>query len=318
MSDAQTPEVRSDVVVVTPDNFAQYVDEKMGIVADTPEQIAEKELAALTETKASTDAAKIAEEDPTHDAGELPDEKKKGINERFSKLSAAKRAAEEATTKALADAKAATERAEKVEQEAAELRNKYEPKKTEQDPEPRFDQFKNLEEYTLAVKEWSADNALRQREKQIAEDAKKSQQEKTIAGWNDRQAAVKVAIPDYAETLAASDLKVSNEIRDAVIESDIGPEILYHLAKNPEIVAELNAMAPAKALIKFGRLEVALTPSTEKPTGSAKVVEVSKAPAPITPLKGSSSVTTNGLDAKGEFHGTADEWRRLRQSGKIK
>ena len=110
---------------------------------------------------------------------------------------------------------------------------------------------------------------------------------------------------------AALDAAILNRLAES-------PARFYLLEVNPEIVAELNAMAPAKALIKFGRLEVALTPSTEKPTGSAKVVEVSKAPAPITPLKGSSSVTTNGLDAKGEFHGTADEWRRLRQSGKIK
>lgn len=317
MSDTQAPEIRADVTVVTPENFAAYVDEKMGIVADTPEQIAEKELAEITDKKAIADAEKTAEEDPTHDAAELPDEKKKGINERFSKLSTAKREAEAAAAEAKTEAKAMKERADKLEQEATELRNKYEPKKTEQDPEPRADQFSDLDEYTKAVKEWVADDVRRKDAAAQAESAQKSKQETIIKGWNERQAAVKVAIPDYVETLAASDLKVSDAIRDAVIESDVGPELLYHLAKNPDLVAELNAMTPAKSLIKFGKLEDKLTPSSEsKP--AAKVIEISKAPTPISPLKGSTSVTTNGLDAKGEFHGTADEWRRLRQSGKIK
>jgi hypothetical protein len=316
MSEQQT--ARADVVVVTPENFNQYVDEKMGIVAATPEQTAEKELAALNESNAAAEAAKTAEEDPTHDVAELPDEKKKGINERFSKLSTAKREAEAAAAEAKEEAKAAKERMATLEQEANDLRAKYEPVKTEQDPEPRADQFTDLEEYRSALKEWTADDVRRKDAAEAAVKSQKAQHETIIKGWTTRQDAVKVAIPDYAETIAGSDLKVSDQIRDAVIESEIGPEILYHLAKNPDLVTELNAMTPAKALIKFGKLEDKLTPASGETKPAAKVVEISKAPAPITPLKGATSVTTNGLDAKGEFHGTAADWRRMREAGKIK
>lgn len=317
MSEQQN-EVRSDVTVVTPENFAQYVDEKMGIVSDTPEQAAEKELAKIAENKTAADAEKVAEEDPTHDAGELPEEKKKGINERFSKLSTAKREAETAKAESDAKAKAAEERANKLEQEANDLRAKYEPKKIEQDPEPLPEQFADLSQYREALKEWTADDTRRKDAIAKAENEQKQHRETIVKKWSKRQETVKSALPDYAETLAASDVKVSNQIREAILESDVGPEILYHLAKNPEIAEELNAMTTEKALIKFGKLEDKLTPANEDLKPATRVVEISKAPAPISPLKGSTSVTTNGLDAKGEFHGTAQEWRRMREAGKIK
>ncbi len=47
-------------------------------------------------------------------------------------------------------------------------------------------------------------------------------------------------------------------------------------------------------------------------------VEVSKAPAPITPLNGRNAGTGVPIDDKGEFTGTPAEWRALRKAGKIK
>lgn len=317
MSEQQN-EIRADVTVVTPENFDAYVNEKMGIVVDDPEQAAAKELAKIAENTAAADAEKVGEEDPTHDAGELPDEKKKGINERFSKLSGAKKEAEAVAAAAKAEAKEFKERMEKLEQEANDLRNKYEPKKIEQDPEPTIDQFTDINEYRSALKEWTADDTRRKDAAIAAESAQKAKHETVVKGWRDRQEAAKIAIPDYAETIAGSDLKVSDQIRDEILESDVGPQLLYHFAKNPDLVAELNAMTSAKALKMFGKLEDKLTPSSSESKPALKVVEVSKAPAPISPLKGSTSVTINGLDAKGEFHGTAQEWRKMREAGKIK
>jgi chromosome segregation ATPase len=317
MSEQQN-EIRADVTVVTPENFDAYVNERMGIVEDTPEQVAQKELDAINATNAEAANAKEIDEDPTHDVAELPDEKKKGINERFSKLSTAKREAEAATEAAKAEVKAEKERSAKLEQEANELRAKYEPVKTEQDPEPMPEQFTDLGQYREALKEWTADDTRRKDSIEAAEKSQIQRNNEVTKLWQDRQAATKATIPDYAETIANSELNVSNQIRDAIVESEIGPQVLYHLAKNPDLVAELNSMPVAKALIKFGKLEDKLTPASNESKPTLKVVEVSKAPAPISPLKGSTSVTTNGLDAKGEFHGTAEEWRKLRQSGKIK
>jgi len=41
---------------------------------------------------------------------------------------------------------------------------------------------------------------------------------------------------------------VSNEVRDAIFESEVGPRILYHLAENPEIAEQLQGMTLTKAL----------------------------------------------------------------------
>ena len=95
MSEAQTA-VRSDVVLVTPENYNQLLNKELGIPDENdPEVVAAKELKEVeekqAEVKAKEEEEKKAIEDPTHDAPELHEEKKKGINERFKKLSAEKR-----------------------------------------------------------------------------------------------------------------------------------------------------------------------------------------------------------------------------------
>jgi len=314
-------EIRADVTVVTPENFSSYVDEKLGIVPESPEAVAEKELAELEAKKADAEEAKKIDEDPSHDLGDqVPEEKKGKLNKRFSELTAARKEAEERADNASKALKEATERAERVEREARELKEKYEPpRKVDQDPEPQPEQFTDIGEYSKALKDWSADNALREREKADLESRQRQEQEKIVQSWKDRQEAVKASIPDYQDVLNASTAQVSDQIKEAIVESDIGPEILYHLAKNPDIVDGLNKLPLGKALVQFGKIEASLAKEDKQQTSvNTPVVEISKAPAPISPIRGANSPATNQIDSKGEFVGTFEQYKALRLAGKIK
>ena len=84
---------------------------------------------------------------------------------------------------------------------------------------------------------------------------------------------------------------------------------------------QLNKMSAGRALKEIGKLEVALSgeKTPAKAETKASVAEISKAPAPITPIKGGTTAETGSkLDSEGNFHGTYDEWKRLRQAGKIR
>jgi len=66
-------------------------------------------------------------------------------------------------------------------------------------------------------------------------------------------------------------------VYEALMDSDRGPELAYHMAQHPEIAEELNKLTPVKAAIRLGRLETALAAPVAKST--------TKAPAPISPIR---------------------------------
>src|SRR4051812_42104694 len=95
-----TPETKPGVRVVTNENFDAYVREVMPPKPDekaveTPEAKAAAELAKVEAEKAERVAAEKKAKDAEGEEIDHPDEgKKKGINERFSKITADKKAAE--------------------------------------------------------------------------------------------------------------------------------------------------------------------------------------------------------------------------------
>ena len=71
-------------------------------------------------------------------------------------------------------------------------------------------------------------------------------------------------------------------MQQAIILSDNGPALAYHLASNPQKTAAINAMAPGLAMMELGRLSQALAPN--------RSVTTSNAPAPAKPVRASGKV----------------------------
>jgi hypothetical protein len=107
---------------------------------------------------------------------------------------------------------------------------------------------------------------------------------------------------------------VSDDIRDSILESDVGPRILYHLAEDLEYAQKLAQMPTRKALIEIGKLEKLY----EKGEVKQEPVVKSKAPAPIRPLKAAGGVADIPINSSGEFHGTYQAWKEARRAGKIR
>lgn len=317
------------VEVLTNDNFPEYVDKKLGIEPKKEEKNADPEKAAQEEhekVEAEKKAKKAAEEDIETKEGvseHLPKDKKGKLNQRFSELTEARKAAEK---KAEEEAKARREEREareRIEAERDALKAKYEPVKTDPDPKPQVGQFQSVEDYSKALEEWTADNTRREDAKKAEAERQAKEREATIKAWNERQEAAKKEIPDYEEAIKNSTVKVSNEIRDAILESEQGPKILHHLAKNPDVADKLGQMTVGRALRELGKLEATLggSKADETPQKEAKtpVAEISKAPAPISPLKGGNAGVTSlsGTDAV-PSNMTYEDWKSLRRAGKIK
>ena len=300
-------EVRAAENVVDSSNAATFYAERLGLADQEPQAEAEsvkKDSEPEQEQEQSEPEAK--EEAKKQD----PEKSKDKLNKRFDKV---------------------TQRAKQAEAEAQELREKlrsYEarvnPEQQEQKPvvegKPRADQFNDAYEYAEALAEWSAENALLRRD---AEEASRKAQEaeaKKIESWNKKLEKAKEEMPDFDRIVQSSDVVVSDEIKKAILESDVGPQVLYALASDEDYARKLTEMDSVKALKEIGKLEAKFEAKAEKPKAEKvkAIVSGSKAPDPIRPLSGGKVGADILVDTNGEFHGTYAQWKAARQSGKVR
>jgi hypothetical protein len=306
---AEVNEVKEASNVVTSSNAAEFYAERLGL-ADSPEETAaETQDTQVVENPDSEPAIEESTSEPkAEDEAEEAEKPKDKLEKRFSKVT--KRAQE-------AEAKAA-----ELEARLREVEARANPQPIAQtanvDDKPQASQFNDAFEYAEALAEWSAEKALRDRD--IAEAQRRADEErnKVITSWNEKVAKAKGSMPDFDEIVASSTTVVSDAVRDAIIESDVGAQILYHLASDDEYAESLSKMPAIKALKEIGRLEARFE-AEDKPEVKAKTVTQSKAPAPISPLKGGKSAGTDVLvDTNGEFYGSYAQWKAARKANRIR
>jgi hypothetical protein len=305
--------------VVTSANAEEFYANKLGLAEEAPiEAVAETPKEEVTETE-PTEQAEVQSEPETTEETKATEEKKQNpkLEKRFSELTKQR---EEARKEAAREREAR----EALENRIKELEGKAEPKPVEENVKPQPSQFNDAFEYAEALAEWSADQALLNRDKAEAERKEQESRQKLAESWKQREATIKADLPDYDDMIAsAADVTVSDVVRDAIIESDVGPRILYHLAENPELVETLNSSSPIKALREIGKLEARFeakeAPKEAKTEAETKPqVARSKAPAPLNPIKASSATVDVNVDSNGVYYGTYQQYKADRQNGKVR
>ena len=307
MSDSPVAE-RLAANVVTSNNLAEFNAHRMGLAAPVPTE-------AVETTEPDTEVDEQSEQSEASDEAKATDERKQNpkLEKRFSEITKQREAAR-------AEAQRERERSESLESRLRELEQRSAPQQTtvqSSDQEPQPSQFNDAFEYAKALAEYSTDKALRERDKQDADRRANEERSKVLETWSQKIEAAKSEMPDFDEMVQSADVAVPDYVRDAIIDSDVGPKVLYHLAENPDYARKISEMNPAKALRELGRLEARFEVKGE-PAQSKAVVSKSKAPDPISPIRATSSATSVGIGSDGQFHGTYSQWREARKAGKIR
>jgi len=301
MSEAQVvDQPKQASSIVTSENLADFNADKLGLASE------ESPTAATVEETPVEPAAEKGQSEPelAEDEATGTEEKKQNpkLEKRFSELTRQRKEAE-AKVKELEERLAARESNQAPIQ--APVSN--------QKPSP--DSYKDAFEYAEALAEWSAEQALAKREQEIRQKEAEAKRETVIKTWQQKLEATKAELPDYEVMVSSSSMSVNDTVRDAIVESDVGPRILYELASNDELAEKLSNMTTASALKLIGKLEVQFektdTPVAEKKTVAAK----SKAPEPIRPLRSTSGVADVGMDGNDMSY---QQWKAARQAGKIR
>jgi len=302
---SETAERPQAANIVTSDTLADFQAQKLGLAAD-PAPAAEEKSNTLSEVaeQASSESGDAEPQDGTKKANPK-------IERRFSELTKQREAAK-------AEAQREREAREALEARLQAIEAQRQPAQAEPEmlQEPKPEQFRDMYEYARALAEYTAERKIQEIQYREIQARIEAQRQQVINTWAERVNQAKQELPDFDDMIESADVAVSDDVRDAIIESDVGPRILYYLAENSEFAHKLAGMSARQALKEIGKLEDRLSTKTEAAPAAPKVPK-SKAPPPINPVRGGTAKESS-YNAKDQFSGSFAEYKAARLAGRIR
>lgn len=182
--------------------------------------------------------------------------------------------------------------AAKAEVEQARARRQAILDAAKQEAPPKEADFPDPIEYAAAKAIWGAEQRLTEREAKSAGDAAKAaedraeeigKKERAILeeSWAVAREEAKTRYADF-EAVALRGWEPSPAMTDLILTSDVGADVAYHLGQNRALAAQIAAMNPVEAARAIGRIEASIV--------APKPKLETKAPDPISPVRGSAAV----------------------------
>lgn len=263
--------------------------------------------------KVKEDESKPKTEDPAPSKDDKADANKKGEEQEDTSTSREAKEKEASTQEPAADKEKASRRKpdaeariQQLSRENSELQKQLEeakkPKaqadKPKEPTRPNVDDFATVEEYQKSVETYqddmtkyrvqealAADRAKTEKEsrdKQIAEQNKKIQD-----NWTERVEAAKKQHADFEEVALSNELAAKipqGSITDAyILNREAGPELLYHLGKNPDVLSKLIQLPPIDMAFELSKLELSI--KGELAPAPKKISDAPKPPREVNSAK---------------------------------
>lgn len=278
-----------------------YVDEfdELGLVSEAESQLEANATPAdeAVVEEASVEVNKIVEDEPSSESTEVasdeksedtngddsnvapwgkPDEVPKGVRDRFSKLTKRNKAYE-----------AKINELESAMKQILDDKNKAIPKPTKND-------FQNEEEYINYLVAQRMQEQMTQQQAQAAQQAQYQRQADEInSKWDSAMEKASTDLPDYDDVVSGADTQLPIPTMRHLAQSDIGPYIIYTIAKDANLQNEINQMPPVarhqKVLEIEQRVSTWLTARNSAPVSDAQPNETITNKTSATPKKGSPS-----------------------------
>ena len=243
-------------------------------------------------------------------------QKKSGINERFSELTAKRKEAEDAAAAANARADKLATTAETLTKNLSDALDTIKQMggskeadaiKAAQtaDPQPKREQFETPDLYDAALVQWATREGARaataefeqrqiearqkeenDRRARTEEEQRTAQQrlfEDSSKAFAERRTKAIEQLPDYETVAENPEVQITPHMGALILGNEQGPQIAYHLGKNPQEAARIAALPVPQQLFEMGRLAAEV--ARPKPN-------VSKAPPPVKPITGTNAAAT--------------------------
>lgn len=223
-------------------------EETVDTEAETTEEVETEESATSEETTEETSAE--------------PPKKSKGVQKRLDEITRLRYEAER--------------RAEQERQERIYWQQKAigEQKPAVPVNKPTVDQYGTYEDYLEALSDWKVEQRLSteraERERQAQEESKRN---KSLT-YAERVEKALTKYEDYEQIAHGRHWPMTDDMQEAILESEMGPDIAYYLGNNPEEAARISRLSPAAQNRELGKLEAKLSLPYPKP-------KTTTAPPPI-------------------------------------
>lgn len=175
-------------------------------------------------------------------------------------------------------------------------------------PEPELKADKTLADFDYDESAYSQHLlkvAKQQAENDLRTTYQQQQAAKAQAEYLHREAEYAKSVEDYEQVARNPYLPITQPMAAEIKSSDMGPQLLYHLGKNPDVAERLAALPPTTMARELGRIEARL--SEVKPS-------VSKAPPPapkIEAVEAKQKVSTTSPESD---QMSTEEWFKAEQA----
>jgi hypothetical protein len=130
---------------------------------------------------------------------------------------------------------------------------------------------------SLDYEEGIAERTIQRTRQEQAETARDSAASLAQEAFSYRETIAREKFSDYDAVARNPGIRITEEMAEVIRDLDSGPEIAYHLGKNPAEAARIAALSPHRQAVELGKLEVIVT--SPKPIPK-------QPPAPVQPVSG--------------------------------
>jgi hypothetical protein len=163
---------------------------------------------------------------------------------------------------------------------------------TQDDPQPQQDQYDDYAKYLEDRSSWASRQAVKQALAEAGKEAAQAQKQQTAQAREAEVVTQAKALfakgveefEDFEEVAADPSLTVTEAMTSALLASDIGHQVQYHLGNNPEEAARISKLDPVQQVREMALLEASLKAPKAKPRK-----KTTNAPEPIKPVGGKSA-----------------------------
>lgn len=135
---------------------------------------------------------------------------------------------------------------------------------------------------SLEYEDQIAERVSARQRREMAESARNAAQSAAASVFEAREVIARETYADYDVVAKNPHVQISNAMAEVILDSDVGPELAYHLGKNPAEAARIAALPPSRQAAELGRLEAKISAPKALPK---------QPPTPVQPVGGNASST---------------------------
>lgn len=169
------------------------------------------------------------------------------------------------------------------------------------------------DKHRAALIEYAKAQAREEARSVLEQDRRAAREAERRSAFEKRQQSFIATKPDYVErVLQNRSLPITQAMADVIAESEVGPQVAYYLAENPDRASVIAQMGELQAAREIGRIEARIEAEAEARKAAPAVPRVSQAPPPPPKIDAIDTAVTIRVDRPESDSLPIEEWRRRR------